>query len=306
MSAVDAVSHSLNAAVDLGDHAALDYSVALKHRNLADVYNGNQRFGVVNVLQKTSYIGHKNKLFSAELSRDLSGGEKGRVSLAKLMLSKANFLILDEPTNHLDMVSKEVLENALNAYEGTVLYVSHDRYFINRTASRILSLTKTVLLNYPGNNSEKTPDRFIGNYDFYLEKSAQVEETLLQDAYRDGQGVRSAADSHTSPRGNSVEAGLSSPAAEAGNAGSSGSSKLSWEQQKEEQARIRKAANALRKCEEKITEYEEKIASLEEQMALPENYSDAAKLAEINSRKEQLEEELAALYEEWEELSENA
>ena len=237
---------------------------------------------------------------------DLSGGEKGRVSLAKLMLSKANFLILDEPTNHLDMVSKEVLENALNAYEGTVLYVSHDRYFINRTASRILSLTKTVLLNYPGNNSEKTPDRFIGNYDFYLEKSAQVEETLLQDAYRDGQGVRSAADSHTSPRGNSVEAGLSSPAAEAGNAGSSGSSKLSWEQQKEEQARIRKAANALRKCEEKITEYEEKIASLEEQMALPENYSDAAKLAEINSRKEQLEEELAALYEEWEELSENA
>ena len=88
---------------------------------------------------------------------DLSGGEKGRVSLAKLMLSKANFLILDEPTNHLDLVSKDVLENALNSYEGTVLYVSHDRYFINRTASRILSLTQKVLLNYPGNNSEKAP-----------------------------------------------------------------------------------------------------------------------------------------------------
>ena len=101
---------------------------------------------------------------------DLSGGEKGRVSLAKLMLSKANFLILDEPTNHLDLVSKEVLENALNSYEGTVLYVSHDRYFINHTASRILSLTKTVLLNYPGNNSEKTPDRFIGNYDLFLNR----------------------------------------------------------------------------------------------------------------------------------------
>ena len=119
---------------------------------------------------------------------DLSGGEKGRVSLAKLMLSKANFLILDEPTNHLDLVSKEVLENALNSYEGTVLYVSHDRYFINRTASRILSLTQRVLLNYPGNNAEKAPERFIGNYDFYLEKSSQVEEALLKDAYRDGQG----------------------------------------------------------------------------------------------------------------------
>ena len=247
---------------------------------------------------------------------DLSGGEKGRVSLAKLMLSKANFLILDEPTNHLDIVSKEVLENALNAYEGTVLYVSHDRYFINRTASRILSLTRTVLLNYPGNNSEKTPDRFIGNYDFYLEKSAQVEESLLQDAYRDGQGVKSAVSARAPLSGSSAASApsRSSSDAEAGNSGrnnsagsgSSGSNKLSWEQQKEEQARIRKAANDLRKCEEKITENEEMIASLDEQMALPENYSDAAKLAEISSRKEKLEEELAALYEKWEELSENA
>ena len=222
---------------------------------------------------------------------DLSGGEKGRVSLAKLMLSKANFLILDEPTNHLDLVSKEVLENALNSYEGTVLYVSHDRYFINHTASRILSLTKTVLLNYPGNNSEKTPDRFIGNYDFYLEKSAQVEETLLQDAYRDGQGVQ-----ETAPA-----PGPSSQASQT----SASSEKLSWAQQKEEQARQRKAANDLRKCEDKIASAEEDIASLEEQMALPENYSDAARLGELNEKKEKLEEELAALYQQWEELSEN-
>ena len=222
---------------------------------------------------------------------DLSGGEKGRVSLAKLMLSKANFLILDEPTNHLDLVSKEVLENALNSYEGTVLYVSHDRYFINHTASRILSLTKTVLLNYPGNNSEKTPDRFIGNYDFYLEKSAQVEETLLQDAYRDGQGVQ-----ETAPA-----PGPSSQASQT----SASSEKLSWAQQKEEQARQRKAANDLRKCEDKIASAEEEIASLEEQMALPENYSDAARLGELNEKKEKLEEELAALYQQWEELSEN-
>ena len=89
---------------------------------------------------------------------DLSGGERGRVSLAKLMLSEANFLILDEPTNHLDIVSKEILEQALNRYTGTVLYVSHDRYFINTTATRILDLTGGTLVNY------------IGNYDYYLEK----------------------------------------------------------------------------------------------------------------------------------------
>lgn len=95
--------------------------------------------------------------------KDLSGGERGRVSLAKLMLGKANFLILDEPTNHLDIISKEVLESALNQYTGTVLFVSHDRYFINKTATRILDLTDKKLVNY------------IGNYDYYLEKKETVE-----------------------------------------------------------------------------------------------------------------------------------
>ena len=118
-----------------------------------------------------------------KLIGELSGGEKGRVSLAKLMLSEANLLILDEPTNHLDIVSREVLENALNSYDGTVLYVSHDRYFINRTASRILELTQKVLVNYHGNNSESVPDRFIGNYDFYVEKSAQVGDKLIADLH---------------------------------------------------------------------------------------------------------------------------
>lgn len=93
---------------------------------------------------------------------DLSGGERGRVSLAKLMLSNANFLILDEPTNHLDIQSKEILEQALNSYTGTVLYVSHDRYFINTTATRILDLTGETLVNY------------IGNYDYYLEKKDEL------------------------------------------------------------------------------------------------------------------------------------
>lgn len=97
-----------------------------------------------------------------KLIRDLSGGERGRVSLAKLMLSDANFLLLDEPTNHLDITSKEILEEALNNYEGTVLYVSHDRYFINKTATRILDLTNHKLVNY------------IGNYDYYLEKKEEL------------------------------------------------------------------------------------------------------------------------------------
>lgn len=233
---------------------------------------------------------------------DLSGGEKGRVSLARLMLSKANFLILDEPTNHLDLVSKEVLENALNSYEGTVLYVSHDRYFINHTASRILSLTRNVLLNYPGNNAEKAPERFIGNYDFYLEKSSQVEDALLENAYRDGQGIAALSASASNTSGPKVT-GASVPAGEKQASGSP--EKQTWAQQKEEQARQRKAANDLRKCEEKISSIEEEIASIDEKMALPENYSNAENLADLNRQKEQLEEELAGLYEQWESLSEN-
>ena len=111
---------------------------------------------------------------------DLSGGERGRVSLAKLMLSNANFLILDEPTNHLDIMSKEILEDAINRYEGTVLYVSHDRYFINRTASRILELTGQTFVNY------------IGNYDYYLEK-----KDILSVSLTAAQQTASAADSES-------------------------------------------------------------------------------------------------------------
>lgn len=103
---------------------------------------------------------HRDEVFKR--ISDLSGGERGRVSLAKLMLSEANFLILDEPTNHLDITSKEILEQALNRYTGTVLFVSHDRYFINKTATRILNLTGQTLINY------------IGNYDYYLEKCKEL------------------------------------------------------------------------------------------------------------------------------------
>ena len=121
---------------------------------LQDTYPNLDNTAIRNVL--AAFLFTNDDVFKR--IKDLSGGERGRVSLAKLMLSEANFLILDEPTNHLDITSKEILENAVNHYTGTILYVSHDRYFINRTATRILDLDSGHLINY------------IGNYDYYLEK----------------------------------------------------------------------------------------------------------------------------------------
>lgn len=194
----------------------------------------------------------------------LSGGEKGRVSLAKLMLSNANFLILDEPTNHLDLYSKEILEDAINNYEGTVFYVSHDRYFINKTATRILDLTEQGLINYKG------------NYDYYLEKK---EEGLI------------------TPDSGSI-------VSETANETKVSESKEDWKQKKEAQAKARKRANDLKKCEEKIARLEEELSLLEETMALPENASNSAKLLDLTKEQSQKTEELNLLYEQWEELAE--
>lgn len=113
-----------------------------------------------------------------KLISEISGGERGRVSLAKLMLSRANFLILDEPTNHLDIFSKEILESALCDYTGTVLYVSHDRYFINQTATRILELKDTRLINY------------IGNYDYYLEKRETLQALSREEGLKEKSAAR--------------------------------------------------------------------------------------------------------------------
>ena len=160
----------------------------------------------------------------------LSGGERGRVSLAKLMLSEANFLILDEPTNHLDITSKEILEDALNNYTGTVLYVSHDRYFINRTASRILELEDGKLSGYPG------------NYDYYLEKKAQ----LLQAAAPDGAAAHSPSGSAgmaAAAAGRGAAAGFAQASGNKNAAPSSSSEsavKQDWKSQKEAQAAQRK------------------------------------------------------------------
>lgn len=197
-----------------------------------------------------------------KLIRDLSGGERGRVSLAKLMLSESNFLILDEPTNHLDIASKEILEDAVNAYEGTVLYVSHDRYFINRTASRILELSGGQLTG------------FLGNYDYYLEKKTG-------DLPNGDLAVKNTVSKAPAPPSEGMQ---------------------DWKAQKEQQAKQRKKENDIRKCEEEIAKLEEKDKQLDNEMALPENATNVAKLQELTKEKESISAKLEELYEKWETL----
>ncbi len=213
--------------------------------------------------------------------RDLSGGERGRVSLAKLMLSEANFLILDEPTNHLDILSKEILEDALNSYEGTVLYVSHDRYFINKTAHRILDLTAHRFVNY------------IGNYDYYLEKYEA--QTAALEASANGRNSAGSAGGAVSgsPGGSPV------PSADRGES----ASKLDWKSQKEEQARLRKRENDLKKCEEKISSLEARISEIDEEMSDPAVGTQMLRLQDLSKEQGELKQQLEKLYEEWEALA---
>lgn len=198
---------------------------------------------------------------------DLSGGERGRVSLAKLMLSEANFLILDEPTNHLDIVSKEILENAIKNYTGTVLYVSHDRYFINQTASRIIELKDKNLHNY------------IGNYDYY--ESHRNYDTGTQSGFSSVSG-------HTVSEKNTSDS----------------EAKLTWQENKARQAALRKKANDLKKLEDKIEKLENNIAEIDEQFSLPENATNSSLLNELTSKRNALQSELDEAYEKWEEMSE--
>ena len=194
---------------------------------------------------------------------DLSGGERGRVSLAKLMLSDANFLILDEPTNHLDITSKEILEDALKNYTGTVFFVSHDRYFINQIATRVLELTGETIVNY------------VGNYDYYLDKRQQLNQIY----------VKKPEMTLTEPASNESE------------------QKLDWQAQKAEAARIRKLENERKKYENRIEELEGLIAKLDEDFAKPENATNSAKLNELTAKRNEYETELVDCMEKWEELS---
>ena len=197
---------------------------------------------------------------------DLSGGEKGRVSLAKMMLSSANFLILDEPTNHLDITSKEILEEAIRSYTGTVLYVSHDRYFINQTATRIVELKDKQLTNY------------IGNYDYY-------ESHRVQPASTGKQAFAPVSDTVSQEK---------QPESQA---------KLSWKENKAGQARLRKKANDLKKLEDKIEQLENHLAEIDEEFLVPENATNVALLNDLTKERNSVEEELNTLYEQWEELS---
>ena len=202
-----------------------------------------------------------------KLIRDLSGGERGRVSLAKLMLSNANFLILDEPTNHLDIVSKEILENVLRNYTGTVFYVSHDRYFINTTATRILELTGGGLNSY------------IGNYDDYLEKKEHPLVSGSSGGFEHDAG---------SPASGSTAASASA---------------LSYQEQKQQKALERKRQNDLAKVEQRIDEIEQRINMLDEMMADEAICTDVTRLMEISQEKEKLDGQLLTLMEQWETLS---
>ena len=198
------------------------------------------------------------KLISA-----LSGGERGRVSLAKLMLSEANFLILDEPTNHLDIASKEILEEALNSYTGTVLYVSHDRYFINQTATRIMDLTNQAIVNY------------IGDYDYYLEKKDEMTQIYAP-----------------------IQESASLEAKE-----TVSETKLTWQQQKEKQALKRKRENELKKVEARIEELEARDKEIDNTMVLPDVCTNVAECTKLSREKAAIAEELEGLYEKWEELA---
>nr|MCR4929004.1 ATP-binding cassette domain-containing protein [Lachnospiraceae bacterium] len=213
----------------------------------------------------------------------LSGGEKCRVVLAKIMLSKANFLILDEPTNHLDMTSKTILEDALNAYSGTCLYVSHDRYFINKTADRILSLENGQFVEY------------LGDYDYYLEKREEFKKC------DNDNGIIPATKGNSSTFINTNKSTLLNN--ENASSINESSSKLDWKEQKQAQSEKRKLENKIKSIEEQIEKLESKLSQIDEEMSKPETAVNSAKLNKLCSEQSQINDELAALYDEWEELN---
>ena len=277
----DAGSFTLGAKVQIGYY---DQEHHVLHDNktifdeISDDYPTLNNTQIRNTLAAFQFTG--DEVF--QVISTLSGGEKGRVSLAKLMLSEANFLILDEPTNHLDIASKEILEEALNNYSGTVLYVSHDRYFINQTATRILELVNQTFVNY------------IGNYDYYLEKKEE-----LTKAYASVPSAEKAGNSGNRAAGNASES--TGPSA---GAASSKPSALSWQEQKELQAKERKRKNDLKKTEEEISRLEERNEEIDHELTLEEVYSNSIKCQELTSERTQNEEKLEELYEKWESLAE--
>ena len=259
----DTGSFSLGAKVQIGyydqEHHVLHAEKTI-FEEISDTYPTLTETQIRNMLAAFLFTG--DDVFKVISS--LSGGERGRVSLAKLMLSEANFLILDEPTNHLDIASKEILEEALNSYTGTVLYVSHDRYFINQTATRILDLTNQSVVNY------------IGDYDYYLEKKEELTEKYAPTTQQAAAEIQDEAPSE---------------------------GKLTWQQQKEEQARRRKQENELKKVEKRIEELETRDKEIDDTLVLPDVCTNVGRCAELSREKDKIQAELEELYEKWEELA---
>ncbi len=259
----------LGAKVKIGyydqEHQVLDQDKTL-FDELQDTYPHMDNTSIRNIL--AAFLFTNDDVFKR--IKDISGGERGRVSLAKLMLSEANLLILDEPTNHLDIISKEILENAINNYSGTVLYVSHDRYFINKTATRIMDLKQQNLINY------------IGNYDYYLEKKADMERIYLTEN-----------DSMQSSSQQSLASNIPNDA----------DNKMDWKQQKEEQAKLRKRQNDLKKTEEEISILEQRDEEIDLLLTQEEVYTNVSKLLELNNEKKSIGKRMEELLELWEELA---
>lgn len=294
--AADAGEIRLGSRVHIGyydqEHHVL-HSEKTLFQELSDTYPNMNNTQIRNVLAAFLFTG--DDVF--KLIGDLSGGEKGRVSLAKLMLSEANFLILDEPTNHLDITSKEILENALTHYTGTVLYVSHDRYFINKTATRILDLTHNTLVNY------------IGNYDYYLEKRDTMEQLFSASPAASSKPSENNSQAAAFAASGPVNAASLPWSGDRGNASSSdsgdSSGKTDWKQQKEEQARLRKRQNELKKTEDAIHQLETRDGEIDSLLCQEDVFSDVAKLMELNVEKQSIAGQLEELYEKWEELAED-
>ncbi|NQF16964.1 ABC-F family ATP-binding cassette domain-containing protein [Brevibacillus sp. HB1.3] len=243
-----------------------------EHRNLNE---RNTVLGEIwdeypNMLEKEVRTLLGNFLFSGDDVQkkisDLSGGERARVSLAKLMLKQANFLIFDEPTNHLDIFSKEVLENALYDYPGTILFVSHDRYFLNKIATRVLELTGDGVTSY------------LGNYDYFVEKKQELEELAAEQA--------------------------ALPAKKQGGTAAAQPEKSSYELDKEAKRRERQRQRRLEEIEVSIQKREADIVKWEEELCLPEIYSDHVQAKERNDQIYAAKQELEQLYDEWSALSE--
>ncbi len=294
--AADAGEIRLGSRVHIGyydqEHHVL-HSEKTLFQELSDTYPNMNNTQIRNVLAAFLFTG--DDVF--KLIGDLSGGEKGRVSLAKLMLSEANFLILDEPTNHLDITSKEILENALTHYTGTVLYVSHDRYFINKTATRILDLTHNTLVNY------------IGNYDYYLEKRDTMEQLFSSSPTVSSKPSENSSQTAAFAASGPVKAASLPWSGDRGSASSSdsgdSSGKTDWKQQKEEQARLRKRQNELKKTEDAIHQLETRDGEIDALLCREDIFSDVAKLMELNAEKQSIAAQLEELYEKWEELAED-